>query len=429
VTTVIDRRKTDRQKNLSNRQRFIKRAKEAIKKSIRGAILNKDRSIKDSSGGNVRIPNKGTTEPNFRNGDGGRKIIVRPGNPGTVPGDKIPRPRKDQTSGRGNSDPSKDPAELMDEFEFTLTREEFLDFFFEDLELPNLVKTALKEVVEYKWSRSGFASVGMPSNLDITRTFINSMGRHFALAGAYQKKIDELRANGGSEEDIALWEKRKRTIPFMDDVDLRYRLFVKQPKPITKAVMFCLMDVSGSMGEYEKDLAKRFFMLLYMFLERKYESVTVVFIRHTTEAKEVDEQEFFYSKESGGTVVSTALEMTADLIQRRFNSSDYNIYVSQCSDGDNAYDDNSVCTQIIREDILPYVQYFAYVQVGHQRDEMANMWGVFAGRLGNTTSTNSLYEVYKEIEKNTSHFKVKNLNGPADIYPVFRELFEKDIKV
>jgi len=428
VTTVIDRRKTDRQKNLTNRQRFVQRAKEAIKKSIRGAVLNKDRSIKDSNGGNVKIPNKGTTEPTFRNGEGGRKVIVRPGNPGTVPGDKIPRPKGGQGQ-RGPADPSKDPVEMMDEFEFTLTREEFLDFFFEDLELPNLVKTALKDVVEHKWSRSGFAPVGVPANLDVTRSFINSMGRHFALAGAYQKKIDALRASGGSEEEIALLEKKKRTIPFMDDIDLRYRLFVKQPKPITKAVMFCLMDVSGSMGEYEKDLAKRFFMLLYMFLERKYEQVTVVFIRHTTDAKEVDEEEFFYSKESGGTVVSTALELTADIIKNRFNSSDYNIYVSQCSDGDNAYDDNSVCTQIIREEILPYVQYFAYVQVGHQRDEMANMWGVFAGRLGNTTSTNSLYEVYKEIEKNTTNFKVRNLNGPADIYPVFRELFEKDIKV
>src|SRR5690606_17167022 len=103
-------------------------------------------------------------------------------------------------------------------------------------------------------------------------------------------------------------------VPWLDDFDLKYNLHVKDPAPSSKAVMFCLMDVSGSMNQATKDMAKRFFILLYLFLKRNYEHTEVVFIRHHTSAKEVDEEEFFYSRETGGTIVSSALKLMKQIL-------------------------------------------------------------------------------------------------------------------
>ena len=422
MSIIIDRRENDKKKQLTNRGRFLERSKEAIKKAMRNAIGS--RSLTDlGSGGNVTIPAKGTKEPTFRNGSGGRKDIVVPGNRGSIRGDKMRRPQNGNGSS-GSGPGSGGDDESMDDFEFTLTREEFLNFFFEDLELPDLVKTALKDMTDTKWCRHGFTTVGVPANLDIGRSFVNSLARKIALQSAYEKKIKEAKLIEPVDNAVIdSLERKKKTIPFLDDVDLRYRLFVQEPRPVTKAVMFCLMDVSGSMGEYEKDLAKRFFMLLYMFLNRKYERVDVVFVRHTTNAKEVDEEEFFYGLESGGTIVSSALDLTQKIIKERYNRSDWNIYVSQCSDGDNSAYDNDECRKIIREQIMPLVQYFAYVQIGHQRNESMNFWGQYAGG-----QDWSLMETYKSIAKDFQNFQIRRLDEPKDIYPVFRDLFKKDIK-
>jgi uncharacterized sporulation protein YeaH/YhbH (DUF444 family) len=107
--------------------------------------------------------------------------------------------------------------------------------------------------------------------------------------------------------------------------------------------MFCLMDVSGSMGEREKDLAKRFFMLLHLFLKRRYERLDIVFIRHTHDAQEVDEHTFFYSRQSGGTIVSTALEEMKKIVHDRYATGEWNIYAAQASDGYTQTGDASRC--------------------------------------------------------------------------------------
>ena len=178
----------------------------------------------------------------------------------------------------------------------------------------------------------------------------------------------------GGEERIHALRTRLARIPFLDPIDLRFRNRVKVPVPSAKAVMFCLMDVSGSMTEHMKDLAKRFFMLLYLFLTRRYRSVELVFIRHTHEAHEVDEQTFFYSTETGGTVVSTALEEMLAVLADRYPVADWNIYAAQASDGDNMISDNTRAATLLREQILPACQYFAYIEVAAEHVTGHRWW-------------------------------------------------------
>jgi uncharacterized sporulation protein YeaH/YhbH (DUF444 family) len=213
------------------------------------------------------------------------------------------------------------------------------------------------------------------------------------------------------EEELKVLLRRSKAIPFIDPIDVRYNRFEAVPKPVTQAVMFCLMDVSGSMTESMKDLAKRFFMLLYLFLERRYRHVELVFIRHTHEAKEVDEQTFFYSTETGGTVVSTALEQMRQIVQSRYSPADWNIYAAQASDGDNTAGDNERTANLLAHAILPVCQYFAYLEVGEHDD-----------RFGRETA---LWRTYKLIAEADDALAMRRVRGRSDIYPVFRELFSR----
>ena len=203
-----------------------------------------------------------------------------------------------------------------------LSREEFLDIFMEDLELPDLIKQKIKQTESFSLHRAGYSSSGSPSNLNLVRTMRNSLSRRIALRRPKPEEIERLeqeiadleaerhrrRSAAGARGELDAPDAARKLIPYLDPVDVRYNRFERVPRPVAQAVMFCLMDVSGSMTEHMKDLAKRFFMLLFLFLKRRYRHVDIVFIRHTHEAKEVDEETFFYSAETGGTVVSTALE-------------------------------------------------------------------------------------------------------------------------
>jgi uncharacterized sporulation protein YeaH/YhbH (DUF444 family) len=182
---------------------------------------------------------------------------------------------------------------------------------------------------------------------------------------------------------------------------------------MTKAVMFCVMDVSGSMGQREKDLAKRFFFFLHMFLHRKYEKVEIVFIRHHEEASEVDEDTFFHSRESGGTVVSTALELTKQIIDKRYNINDWNIYVAQASDGDNIEYDSGACRKAL-DSLLPIVQYFAYLEVQHSHGGWDQLMAT------------EIWKVYREIVKEYANMKIRKARETQDVWQVFKELFSKD---
>jgi len=417
VVQIVDRRLNGKNKSAVNRRKFIHRFRSQIKKAVAEAV-NK-RSVTDlDKGEKISIPAKDTSEPFFHHGQGGFRERVHPGNKEFQQGDKIAKP---QGGGSAQGNQASDSGEGQDEFVFELTREEFLNFFFEDLELPNLVKTQLAAINETKKIRAGHTSDGIPTNINVIRSLRNALGRRIALRAPYsesliaaEKQLEEL-LKIYKETDIPVILLRKEIeelkkkiahIPFIDTFDLRYDNRIDRPKPITQAVMFCIMDVSGSMGADKKDIAKRFFMLLYLFLTKTYERIQVVFISHHTEAREVDEETFFYSRETGGTVVSSALNLMSDVIQQRFPTSEWNIYAAQASDGDNWENDSKQCTHILSEKIMPYVQYYAYIEITEGRHQI--LW----------------YE-YTSLKEQWSNFAMQGIETVKDIYPVFRKLFEK----
>ena len=422
MTQIIDRRINGKNQSAVNRQRFLRRFREQIRKSVSDAISQ--RSIKDvDRGESVNIPTKDTNEPIFHHGQGGRREVVQPGNTDFVAGDKVPRPPSGGGSGGGKGQASNSDQTGEDEFVFQLTREEFLEFFFEDLELPDLVKTQLVAIPEYKYVRAGYTTSGVPTNINVIRSMKGALARRIALQNPYIRKLkqaeqeyDELKSLHEESEprmvalrkEIERLKAKIKAIPFIDTFDLRYNHRIKEPTPTTRAVMFCLMDVSGSMNEERKDIAKRFFILLYLFLTRTYENIDVVFIRHHTTAKEVDEEEFFYSRETGGTVVSSALELMHEIIMERYPTSDWNIYAAQASDGDNWEGDSPTCREILVNKIMPCVQYYAYVEITAYEHQ-------------------SLWREYEKVKASFNNFAIQDIDGLAAIYPVFRELFRKQL--
>src|SRR5438445_271133 len=420
---IVDRRPNRKGKSLSNRQRFLGRARAEVKSAVQEAL--RKRKVADvGQGEKVAIPTRGITEPVFHHSRRtGRTEHVVPGNKEYLRGDEIPRPNGGE--GRSGSQGSPDGSG-EDAFEFTLSREEFLDMFFEDLELPDLVKKTLKETTATDLSRAGFTVAGAPANLSVTRTMRNSMARRISLHRPKQSDVDALEAEiaacevAGDEEgaararaELEALHKRVRLIPYIDPIDVRYKRFERIPRPNTQAVMFCLMDVSGSMTETMKDLAKRFFMLLHVFLERRYRTVDVVFIRHTSTAEEVDEETFFYSRETGGTVVSTALEKMLSIARERYPLDTWNIYAAQASDGDNYGADSGHCVELLGGEVLPLCQYFAYIEVGEGGD-------------GSMTRESDLWSSYSQVAPAHSHFAMKRVGDRTQIFSVFHELFSKE---
>jgi uncharacterized sporulation protein YeaH/YhbH (DUF444 family) len=422
LTYLIDRRLQGKNKSAINRERFLRRYKGQIKDAVGRAI--KGRSITDiENGEKVSIPVKDVNEPHFGHAHGGVWETINPGNKEYQKGDQFNRPKGGGGSGRGKAGNSDQTNE--DDFIFELSREEFMNYFFEDLELPNMVKTQLTQTTEFKNQRAGYNMSGTPSNIHVLRSLRGALGRRIAVGGNSRKQLIraereliELLEDGVELDDarvVALkhlihhLHTKLIAIPFIDPFDLRYSNRVKVPKPMTQAVMFCIMDVSGSMDESRKDTAKRFFILLYLFLKRAYDKIDVVFIRHHTAAAEVDEDEFFHSRESGGTVVSSALHLLQKIITERYASGEWNSYVAQASDGDNWDNDSVLCKQLLINTIMPTVQYYTYVEITDGPPQ--NLW-----------------EQYAEVSDHHQNFAMQKIVTPADIYPVFRELFKKQPK-
>lgn len=424
---IVDRRLNPGGKSLENRQRFLRRAQAFVRRAVREQ--SKERGIRDmEKGGDVAIPVDGVREPTLRRGkDGGRRDMVLPGNQEFIEGDTIPRPGSG--GGRGSSQGAEDGGG-DDDFRFALSQDEFLDLFLDDLELPDLAKRKLEGVESIQWRRAGYSVSGSPANLALLRTMRNSLSRRLALrrpkgeeARELEEEIARLSETGGAPDAIAVLqarldiiEQRRKRIPWIDPIDLRYRQYAPYPRPVAQAVMFCLMDVSGSMTEPMKDLAKRFYALLYIFLRRRYKHVEIVFIRHTHVAEEVDEDTFFHSTETGGTVVSTALEEMRRVVAERFRPSDWNIYAAQASDGDNAPNDKERTADLLRNAILPVCQYFAYLEVGAE-DEPSS--------LGLGVRASDLWRTYEALRESGAPFGMRKVRHRRDIFPVFRELFQR----
>ena len=418
MNQIIDRRSDSRNKSSVNRSRFLRRFRKEIRKAV-GNVIDQG-GIRDlDAGRRIGIPAKDLQEPHFNLGKGGVRDSVHPGNDTFATGDRVDRPSQG-AAGKGSK--ASPDGEGVDPFVFHLTREEFLEVFFEELALPNLVKRQLSVLQEQRWVRAGYAQTGVPANINFVRTMRGAAGRRIAAAGHARSRLKELedqledRLKNGGEED---WEARKLkvellalrqrlgSVPFLDTYDLRYNNRTKVTQPTTQAVMFCLMDVSGSMDEPKKNMAKRFFTLLYLFLKRNYDRIDVVFIRHHTVAEEVDEDVFFHSRESGGTVVSTALRLMVKVIRERYAKELWNIYGAQASDGDNWQEDSSICLNVLDGQIMPLVQFFAYVEIAEGRPQ--NLWREYE----------EVQAAYPEC------FAMRRVTEPTEIYPVFHELFRR----
>ncbi|WP_262272562.1 MULTISPECIES: YeaH/YhbH family protein [Microvirga] len=422
---IIDRRLNPGGKSLANRQRFLRRAKAQIQRAVRQTAG--DRDITDlERGGEVSIPADGVREPSFRrSGEGGVHDHILPGNKRFVEGDTIERP-----PGGGGSAAGGDNGEGEDDFRFVLTRDEFLDLFLDDLELPDLAKRRVATVETQGMRRAGYTVTGSPVNLALLRSMRNALSRRIAMRRPksqdllrLQEEIDRLEEREGPSErltalrqELELLQLRSRRFPYIDPIDLRYRRFEPVAKPVAQAVMFCLMDVSGSMTEHMKDLAKRFYMLLYIFLTRRYKHVEIVFIRHTHEAKEVDEETFFNSPETGGTVVSSALREMQRIVEERYSPDAWNIYAAQASDGDNSPNDGTTSAAMLRDVILPVCQYYAYLEVGSDSDRM---------QTGFINHKTSLWQTYETLQEQGANLAMRKVNHRREIYPVFRELFRR----
>ena len=422
---IIDRRLNPGGKSLANRQRFLRRAKAQIQRAVRQTAG--DRDITDlERGGEVSIPADGVREPSFRrSGEGGVHDHILPGNKRFVEGDAIDRPPGGSGGAAGG-----DSGEGEDDFRFVLTRDEFLDLFLDDLELPDLAKRRVATVETQGLRRAGYTVTGSPVNLALLRSMRNALSRRIAMRRPksedllrLQEEIDRLEEQEGPSErltalqlELEQLQLRTKRFPYIDPIDLRYRRFEPVAKPVAQAVMFCLMDVSGSMTEHMKDLAKRFYMLLYIFLTRRYKHVEIVFIRHTHEAKEVDEETFFNSPETGGTVVSSALREMQRIVEERYSPDAWNIYAAQASDGDNSPNDGTTSATLLRDVILPVCQYYAYLEVGSDSDRM---------QTGFINHKTSLWQTYETLQVEGANLAMRKVNHRREIYPVFRELFRR----
>ena len=411
---IVDRRLNPNNKSLENRQRFLRRAKALVQGAVKKSSEGRD--IKDVvDGGEVSIPLEGLREPRFHR-QGGTRDLVLPGNKKFVEGDILPRP-----DGGGGGRPSE-PGEGDDEdaFRFELSRDEFVDLFLDDLELPDLAKRKLAEVETEGLRRAGYTNSGSPANIAIARTMRLATARRVALGRPRSATIAKLEADLADctderrrelEQQIEALKSKARRIPFIDPIDIRYRRFETVKKPIAQAVMFCLMDVSGSMSEHMKDLAKRFYMLLYVFLNRRYRYVEIVFVRHTDRAEEVDEQTFFHDPASGGTLVSSALEAMNEIVRARYRPADWNIYAAQASDGDNSYQDAELTGRLLTELILPITQLFAYIEVGDPGSE--------------EHSRSQLWQLYERLRANGAALSMRKVRNRSEIFPVFHDLFSR----
>ncbi|MCL1137166.1 YeaH/YhbH family protein [Shewanella pneumatophori] len=419
MTSFIDRRLNAKGKSTVNRQRFINRYKKQIKKAVSDAVTR--RSVTDvDKGEKISIPTRDISEPTFHQGNGGVRERVHPGNDKFARGDQIERPPKGQGQGAGQGEAS-DSGEGQDDFVFQISKDEYLELLFEDLELPNLQNNRLNKLVEYQVYRAGFTNDGVPANINIVRSLRSSLARRTAMTStkkskliALERELEDLENTPGSEAERILalkaeikdLKERIKKVPFIDTFDLRYNNYAKREVPSSQAVMFCLMDVSGSMDQATKDMAKRFYILLYLFLTRTYKNLEVVYIRHHTQAKEVDEHEFFYSQETGGTIVSSALKLMHEIQQKRYPENEWNIYAAQASDGDNWADDSPSCHELLEKKLLPVVRYFSYIEITNRAHQ-------------------TLWREYEDLQKSHANIAVQHIKQAEDIYPVFRELFKK----
>jgi sporulation protein YhbH len=387
--SIADRSAADRQRH----KRLIDRA---IKDSIKDVIA--EESIIGQSGNKkIKIPVKGIKEYQFVYGSNqNNKRVGSGGEHDIKPGDQI---GKKQEPSQGDQAGNQEGEER---YEVEVTLEELAEYLFSDLNLPNLEKKKFKFVKEKTLKRKGFRKAGIRPRLSKKETLKRRIRRKNAAikAGTYNPEDGE-------------------RFPFHKD-DLKYKDLKPRLKESSSAVAFFLMDVSGSMGKDKKYLARALFFLLYQFLNHRYDNVEVVFISHTTTSKEVTENEFFTRGESGGTMMSSALELELDIIQKRFHPSSWNIYTFYCGDGENWPDDDPAVLEMLPQ-IKSMSQLVCYTEIISESSSQRRQF-----LFGSDAFSEELWDKLQPLTNNI--FKRARISSKEEIWPLFRRLFGRDLK-
>lgn len=379
--SIFREHKTVADRTASDRRRHKQKIEKAIREGIHHIVADESIISKDGKQ-KYRIPVRGIKEYRFVYGSNGKQV-------GSAPGRDVKRGQKigdPPPQGQGGQ-PEKASGDKGEEYyDVEITHEELAEYLFAELKLPELQKRQLSNIDTEKLKRKGYRMQGIMPRLDRKKSAI--------------ARIKRMKASGFKPEETEDGE----TFPFHDD-DLKYRHYKVAKKPCTNAVIFFVMDVSGSMSQEKKFLARSFFFLLYQFLRLKYETIDIVFIAHDTEAHEVDEKDFFEKASTGGTKASTALVLANDIIDKRYHPSSWNIYFFQCSDGDNFVEDNEKFLEQANK-LSSLAQLYGYCEI-----EPEISWMSDPGKL---------FTLLKPLQGN--RLKEVRINKRDDVWPAFLNL-------
>ncbi|MGH7813871.1 MAG: YeaH/YhbH family protein [Candidatus Binataceae bacterium] len=402
-----DAERSDR--SAGDRLRHRQKVRESIRENI-ADIIAEESIIGKSRDRIIKVPLRGIKEYRFVFGDNA---------PGAAQGDGETRPgqavgKKGESPAPGDGHAGDRPG--IDYYETDVTLEELIEIMFEDLELPNLERRALREVpADYSVRRKGYRKVGIRVRLDKRRTAKQRITRMLAA----ERRAGRAGANTSVEEPppetpvgvapsaLEIGGNGKKRFPFHHD-DLRYKHVEVDTKEESNAAVICIMDTSGSMDTMKKYLARSFFFLLYQFISTRYRNVEIVFIAHHTEAAEVTEEEFFHKGESGGTFISSGYRRALQIIAERYHPSLWNLYAFHCSDGDNFDSDNP-----------------AALKAAEELAEICNLFGYGEIKpLGSRYYESSMLNVFRRIA--APNFHTVLIERKEDIWPSFKAFLAKD---
>jgi len=381
--SVFRTHNTNADRSAADRSRHKKKIEKAIKEGIHD-IVAEESIIGQDGKKQIRIPVRGIKQYRFIYGSGNGSKGV-----GSAQGKDLRKgqilkegtPQQGSGSGKGGNEKGEEY------YDVEISLDELAKYLFDDLKLPDLERKSSSNIFSEMIKRKGYRHQGIRVRLSKKETLKNKIRRRNSAErnGSYDPESDE-------------------SFPFHED-DLMYKHIDVKIKPITNAVIFFIMDVSGSMDKTKKFLARSFFFLLYQFIRFKYEKVELVFISHTTEGKEVSEDDFFKSASTGGTHISSGLLKELEIVKDRFPSKSWNIYSFHCSDGENWDDDNAQAFESMKK-VIDLSQMSAYIQINHTNEK------VFGQEMS---------KLFAPLE--SEKFKLVKIVKKEDIWPQFTKLF------
>jgi sporulation protein YhbH len=382
--SIFRNHKTSADRSASDRSRHKEKIKRAIKDGVYNIVSSESIIGKDGKK-KIKIPVRGIKEYRFIYGKNEKKVGSAPGkniSKGQIIGDGKKKRKAKSDKGAGNQ-----RGEEFYEVEITL--QELSDYLFDNLKLPDLEKKKFKKLISDGFKRKGFRKKGIRPRLSKKETLKNKLKR---------KKAASRDNPDFDDENFSFHES-----------DLKYKHIDYKSRENSNAIIFFMMDVSGSMSKAKRFKARSFFFLLYHFLRSKYENVEIVFISHTIEAKEVSEDNFFKESTTGGTIISSALEKCLDIVDKRYHTDSWNIYAFHCSDGDNWPTDNDKAVKLSLK-LSQICQLYCYIQIAAAANE--TFW-----------STGGMAGVYEKIK--SSKFKIISIEKSEDVWREFKRIFRQ----